>query len=258
MTVMLRSRGIPARLVTGFSATNYNPLTGYYEVRGIDSHAWTEAYLPPHGWVTFEPTSFFTLPTERVRTSTAQALDTYLQQLKRIAEQGGARTAHSDWLRVTAEWFTMIRQLASRLLAGSGDLLMRWGPAVLLAGLGLALLGWALHSLRLPLCDRWGAVRVARATPERAVWVCYREMELWLKRRGHGRNRGETVEEYALRVVTAYPHYAGPIDTITGLFANQRYGAVQPDIIEVKQLRQSFSLLTAPATTSHNLVNTRL
>ena len=56
MAIMLRLQGVPARLVTGFSATNKNPLTGYFEVRALDAHAWVEAYFPAHGWVTFEPT----------------------------------------------------------------------------------------------------------------------------------------------------------------------------------------------------------
>ncbi|NTV13709.1 MAG: DUF3488 domain-containing transglutaminase family protein [Desulfobulbaceae bacterium] len=245
MTVMLRSRGIPARLVTGFSATNYNPLTGYYEVRGIDGHAWTEAYLPPHGWVTFEPTAFFTLPCEAAQTTTTQALDRYLQQLKRIAEQGGSEAGNTDWPSVAAELFTLLQQTASRLLALLGDLLITWGPPLLIASLGLVLLGWALRGLRLPLQDRWGALKVAQAAPNRAPWICYREMERWLARRGHGRHSSETVEEYVQRLGTTCPHYAEPINTIAALFVSHRYGSMQPGSLEVAQLRRSFAQLTA-------------
>lgn len=61
---MLRSLGIPARLVTGYAANDYNPLTGYFEVRRLDAHAWAEAYFPEYGWVTFQPTPSFELPNE--------------------------------------------------------------------------------------------------------------------------------------------------------------------------------------------------
>jgi transglutaminase-like putative cysteine protease len=56
MVLMLRSQGIPARLVTGFLGGDYNPFEGYYVVRGNNAHAWVEAYLSGEGWRIFDPT----------------------------------------------------------------------------------------------------------------------------------------------------------------------------------------------------------
>jgi hypothetical protein len=56
MVVMLRTVGIPARLVTGFLASEWNDYGGYYVVRQRDAHAWVEAHLPQSGWVTMDPT----------------------------------------------------------------------------------------------------------------------------------------------------------------------------------------------------------
>jgi hypothetical protein len=56
MVVMLRSLDVPARLATGFGSGDYNYITGYYEVRANDAHAWVEVYFPDHGWVPFDPT----------------------------------------------------------------------------------------------------------------------------------------------------------------------------------------------------------
>ena len=56
MAVMCRTVGIPARVATGFDSGDYNALTGYYEVRGRDAHAWVEAYFPVFGWIPFDPT----------------------------------------------------------------------------------------------------------------------------------------------------------------------------------------------------------
>ncbi len=56
LTVMARSLGIPARFTTGYVPNHYNPLTGYYEIRAADGHAWVEVCLPPVGWFEFEPT----------------------------------------------------------------------------------------------------------------------------------------------------------------------------------------------------------
>jgi transglutaminase-like putative cysteine protease len=56
MAVMLRTVGIPSRVVTGFLGGVYNPMTGWQVVRASDAHSWVEAWLPRRGWVTFDPT----------------------------------------------------------------------------------------------------------------------------------------------------------------------------------------------------------
>ena len=56
MVLMLRSQGIPARLVTGFLGGEYNPFEGYYIVRDSNAHAWVEAYIEGEGWRLFDPT----------------------------------------------------------------------------------------------------------------------------------------------------------------------------------------------------------
>ena len=60
LAVMLRTLGIPARLVAGYAAGQYNSLSGFYTVRASDAHAWVEAYFPGYGWVPFDPTPGFT------------------------------------------------------------------------------------------------------------------------------------------------------------------------------------------------------
>lgn len=56
LAVMARSLGIHTRVATGFVPGKYNPITGYYEVKGSDAHAWVEAYFPFQGWFSFDPT----------------------------------------------------------------------------------------------------------------------------------------------------------------------------------------------------------
>ena len=56
MAVMLRTIGIPARLVTGFQSGALNPITELYVIRASDAHSWVEAYLPGRGWTVFDPT----------------------------------------------------------------------------------------------------------------------------------------------------------------------------------------------------------
>jgi transglutaminase-like putative cysteine protease len=54
MVVMLRSEGVPARFVTGY--TSGERAGDEWVVRGLDSHAWVQVYFPDVGWVRFDPT----------------------------------------------------------------------------------------------------------------------------------------------------------------------------------------------------------
>jgi transglutaminase-like putative cysteine protease len=54
---MLRSIGIPTRLVNGFGPGNFDPTIQSYVVRGEDAHTWVEVYFPGFGWIPFEPTN---------------------------------------------------------------------------------------------------------------------------------------------------------------------------------------------------------
>ena len=56
MAVMLRTVGIPSRVVTGFQSGTYNSMTGWQVVRASDAHSWVEAWLDGRGWTTFDPT----------------------------------------------------------------------------------------------------------------------------------------------------------------------------------------------------------
>ncbi len=72
LVLMLRSQGIPARMVVGYRATEYNSVGDFYQVREKEAHAWVEAYLrddqvpdeleqsaavPPQGaWLRLDPT----------------------------------------------------------------------------------------------------------------------------------------------------------------------------------------------------------
>jgi transglutaminase-like putative cysteine protease len=55
-TLMLRSLSIPARLATGYSTGDYDPLLNQSVVRERDAHAWVEVWFPGQGWVPVDPT----------------------------------------------------------------------------------------------------------------------------------------------------------------------------------------------------------
>jgi len=56
MTAMLQSLGVPARVITGYAAAEFNDISGHLVVRQSDAHAWVEVRLEPGRWETFDPT----------------------------------------------------------------------------------------------------------------------------------------------------------------------------------------------------------
>jgi transglutaminase-like putative cysteine protease len=54
--ILLRSVGIPTRMVVGFAQGEFDS-PNHYVVRQRDFHAWPEVYFPGVGWVEFEPTA---------------------------------------------------------------------------------------------------------------------------------------------------------------------------------------------------------
>jgi transglutaminase-like putative cysteine protease len=55
--VMMRSVGIPARIVLGYQGGEINPLGGHLVVRQSDAHAWTEIWIDGRGWMRVDPTA---------------------------------------------------------------------------------------------------------------------------------------------------------------------------------------------------------
>jgi transglutaminase-like putative cysteine protease len=57
LTIMLRSQGVPARLATGYVPGERDRVSGVWNVRGTDAHAWVEVWFPQTGWQPFDPTA---------------------------------------------------------------------------------------------------------------------------------------------------------------------------------------------------------
>jgi hypothetical protein len=54
---MLRTLGVPTRLVNGYGPGQFDNTIQSYVVRGEDAHSWVETYFPNYGWIPFEPTA---------------------------------------------------------------------------------------------------------------------------------------------------------------------------------------------------------
>ncbi|HET7471611.1 MAG TPA: transglutaminase domain-containing protein [Candidatus Limnocylindrales bacterium] len=56
MAILLRSQGVPARLVEGFLPGQLDVATGRETINTGAAHAWVEVYFPGIGWYPFDPT----------------------------------------------------------------------------------------------------------------------------------------------------------------------------------------------------------
>ena len=57
MTVMLRTLGIPARVVAGYAPGTWDADLGGYLYLQSNAHAWVEVFIAGYGWIPFEPTA---------------------------------------------------------------------------------------------------------------------------------------------------------------------------------------------------------
>ena len=138
LTLLLRARGIPARLVTGFAGAEWNPVGGFYSVRQRFAHSWTEAFLGGE-WVTLDATPAASEPTTAATPSIVSLIvDTLRMRWHRhvvgydLATQGEIAIAlWRYWRRSTVRrpglpQISWIAPLAVALLALAGVIAIRW------------------------------------------------------------------------------------------------------------------------------------
>ena len=253
MVLMLRSIGVPARLVTGFSATNMNPITGFYEVRGMDSHAWVEAYISNIGWVMFEPTAFYDLPKESPPDTTAEAINDYLENLTKAAQ-----VSNSEDLSTLSTLLKMFKQLG-QFLTDLWDILSTIADYIwqvvtdhtLLLSIVVILGVLVVYSYRFVehrLLTSLALLRLKRlqhTTPELFVRQCYIELENFFARKGEPRSPGCTIQEYERTLCTRYSTLNKFIEAISfkvNLVCYSHYKASQQD---VESIFVDFKLIVA-------------
>jgi transglutaminase-like putative cysteine protease len=206
MTVMLRSLGIPARLVNGFQSGTLNPYSGLWVVRASDAHSWVEANLPGIGWTAFDPTPPDPNP----------SVPTLLTKLSLYMD--AAETFWRDWVlsydlgrqvvlvdrversgrRFQFEWIHALAPAAQRWKGSAVAWLSAYGlPAVAALVIGAALWFTGPKLWRL-LRVRHGARRMRRGEGSVAdATILYDRMLELLRRRGYQKPSWFTASEFA-------------------------------------------------------------
>lgn len=73
-TFLMRSAGVPARIVSGYQGGELNRFESFINVRQYDAHAWVEVWIENLGWVRADPTAM--VAPDRVRQPSIDQFET--------------------------------------------------------------------------------------------------------------------------------------------------------------------------------------
>jgi hypothetical protein len=236
MVLMLRSLGIPSRLVTGFLATEWNDFGNYYTVRQRDAHAWVEVYYPQSGWITMDPTPPNPTPlapsvfmafqrfAESVRLHWDRAFIRYSgrDQLAFIHSlrdgSDSARSTIAQWTStVAAVCAHLVRTLVERVQTLHRSIV--WTLILVLAAV--------ITSLILLILDRWPYGRLAerpQAKTQQQIVQLYKKMLELSARRGIPITPSTTPMEVARLVSDRWAAAGATVVNLTTLYCRARFG----------------------------------
>ncbi|GAB4368146.1 MAG: DUF3488 and DUF4129 domain-containing transglutaminase family protein [Elainellaceae cyanobacterium] len=226
LTVMLRSIGIPARLVMGFAPGEFNPFTGYYVVKNTDAYAMTEVYFPKYGWFSFDPIPGHPLVPPSIEESRVFGV---LQQFWNWV----AGWLPSPVAGVLTGLFSWIGRRLGQVL-GWLTALFSQGWQGILTGIGLLIgvsfLGWISWSG----WQQWRYHRwLAHLPPMEAL---YQQMLRRLAAQGVRKLPFQSPLEYAQTCRNhCPPDRAKAVDQISLAYVEWRYGRRSPNLTELKQ-----------------------
>lgn len=243
LAVMLRTQDIPARLVTGFSATDRNPLTGYYEIRALDGHAWVEAWIDGVGWVLLEPTAFYQLPQPEQQRLTASQIQDYAQRLQEM-ETALGNDREFTWRGLMLGLWELLYRYAIALLAFIKLALIKsWTFLAGMAAVGLAgyLLWRSQRNRILDSISHWKVNRYRPSSPKHAADFYMGHLQAMMARRGLKRPPGMTIEAYILQLAEQ-ADLVEPARIVAGI--NQLYyGDSEVTLGTVSAIRENFNEL---------------
>ena len=225
MITMLRSLGIPARLVVGFAPGVWDEGREEWDVQARHYHAWPEVYFPGYGWIEFEPTPADVQPAleymgfrPRGDLATTVPISDDCIDLLLAGEVCEDLEAPADDLEALFEELPPPEDDLSDLAGSDGS-----GGNFLTSPWLFAIVGLVL-ALVVPVGTvsyiRRGLLQLGYPTYTYGL-MCFMGRLAGVKLRSQ-----DTPWEYSSRLGQAFPEHAETITGITRTFVNIRYGPV--------------------------------
>jgi hypothetical protein len=254
MAVMLRTLGIPSRVVNGFRTDEFNDLTGNYVVRAKDAHAWVEAYFPGYGWQTFDPTPAGNGGTPQGWGRAALYVDamasfwrdwivsydtTHQYVLGQAAVNGtrGLWERSRNWAR---DHYEQMLKWARRSQNRVETSPVRWAVIGLVIAVALLLLGNLGRLARL-LHEKW-LLAHPESSPEQAATMWYERMARAVARRGMKKPPAQTPQEFVKKIEDS--RLREPVARFTVVYESARFGNSADDAQRLPELYDEVELAT--------------
>jgi transglutaminase-like putative cysteine protease len=246
MVLMLRSRGIPARLATGFLGADHNPLEDYWVVRQSNAHAWVEAYLPDRGWTMFDPTPAGGRPAMQaggLGTVLGQAWDYLLFRWDRYVLTYG----FNDQVEALAALHGLWRGFLDRLPWNRDEAGAETAAAAEPAGeLGSATtppappqrFPWALAALVAVLAAA-GALLALRARRPLSGADAYRQLRRRARQAGLAVREADPPLHFGRSLAHRFPEAAAPGGEVVALYVEESFGERHLARAEAARLREA-------------------
>lgn len=233
MVLLLRSGGVPARLVTGFYGGRYVDAGDYYAVRQGDAHAWVEVWLPGSGWMTFDPTP--PMSREADLENAWGRLQLWLDGVRSAWRGAVVDYDLGSQLRGLKSAFDIAQDASTRLAASAQSQgLQDAGRALaVMTGLaGLAVVGVVLVRRRRPV----GRRAISRTESQKRARAVYLELVKRLARQGVPMPASQTPRELARVAEARGVRGAAIVGRIVERYLAVRYGSESLDADEARSL----------------------
>jgi transglutaminase-like putative cysteine protease len=251
MAIMLRTLGIPSRVVNGFRTTEFNDLTSNYVIRASSAHSWVEAYFPGSGWISFDPTpgaarmpatgwSRMLLYVDAMASFWREWVINYDVNHQRAlgegAMQGSRLLVERARLWVQSRYAELLDKArhAQQSVAESPK---RWTALAI----GLALLLVLTTNARLLL--RWIREQRLRRHPEeapqRAAALWYKKMVRLLARKGWKKTPTQTPQEFLTKIEDSALRER--VEQFTRAYEAARFGESPEEAVRLPELYEEIS-----------------
>jgi len=251
MTVLLRSVGVPARVVNGFQRGEWNDVGRYFAIRQRDAHSWVEMFVPRIGWVTLDPSPRAAFESAAFGPSgrMAQYVDMLRMQWNRYVVDYNV----GDQALVAVELRRQSAALRGRLWAfwESRSFTIRRTLRTMWRHYGYAIVGAAALTLILAAIRRRvtsgqiGAARLLGARLRNTSVPFYDRMLRILARRGCTRDPAATAREFVASL-SGRPQFHLPAMELTALYERVRFGRETLASSDKERANALLRELTAP------------